>query len=86
MRLELEWNILPSAVPWGRSEKRVEDDPAVGVLMDKEGWPGTLSSNLQLALGAKEAPSANIHPSWISSKWHCLALTCLNGPFDCKRI
>lgn len=62
MQLELEWNILPSVVPWGRSEKRV-DDPAVGVLMDKKGWPGTLSLNLQLALGAKGAPFANIHPS-----------------------
>lgn len=58
--LELEWNILPSVVARGRSGKRV-DDPAVGVLMDKEGWPGTLSSSRQLALGAyraKEAPSA----------------------------
>lgn len=64
MQLELEWNILPSVVAQGRSEKRM-DDPTVEVLMDKEGWPGTLSWNLQLALGAQEAPPANIHPSWI---------------------
>lgn len=79
MQLELEWNILPSVVPWGRSEKQV-DDPAVGVLMNKEGWPGMLSLNLQLALGAKEAPSANIHPSWISSQWHCLAFSLPEWP------
>lgn len=79
MQLELEWNILPSVVAWGRSEKRV-DDPAVVVLMDKEGWPGTLSSNLWLALGAQEAPPANIHPSWISSKWHCLAFSLSEWP------
>lgn len=62
--LELEWNILLSVVARGKSEKQV-DDRAVGVLMDKEGWPGTQSLNLQLALRAnkaKEAPSANTHP------------------------
>lgn len=72
-------------IAWGRSEKQVHD-PAVGVLMDKEGWPGTLNSNLQLALGAKEAPSETSVPHGSHKNGIALHLACLNGSFDCIRI